>query len=85
MCVCVCVCADLTLRTAVGVGINNSSPINFGGDEEVGSGTVGLEFLIDQKWTVTGRYNFFYGPWKNHTAGRWKDRDNISFSIKRTF
>jgi len=76
---------DMTLRTAVGVGINNSSPINFGGDEEVGSGTVGLEFLINEKWNVTGRYNFFFGPWKNHTAGRWKDRDNVSFTIKRTF
>ena len=76
---------DLTLRTAVGVGINNSSPNNFGGDEEIGSGTFGAEFLINQAWTVSARYNFFFGPWKNHTAGRWKDRDNVSFSIKRTF
>jgi hypothetical protein len=76
---------DMTLRASVGVGINNSASTGFGGDEEIGNGGIGLEFLVNQRWTVSGRYNFFFGPWKNGTAGRWKDRENVAFTVKRTF
>lgn len=76
---------DLTLKTSVGMGIDGNSPIGFGGDEEVGNGGVGVELNVDQKWTAELRYNFFFGPSSNGVAGLWKDRDNVSLTLKRTF
>ena len=61
------------------------SPFTFGGDEESGSASIGAEFLIDQKWTVTGRYNARFGPVNAGLGGLLKDRDNVSFTVKRTF
>ncbi len=76
---------DLTLKTSVGVGIDGNSPIGFGGDEEVGNGALGAELNVNQTWTAELRYNFFFGPYKNGVAGLWKDRDNVSLTVKRTF
>ena len=76
---------DVTLKTNVGIGINNSSPIGFGGDEEVGSGGLGVEFNVEQIWTADLKYNFFFGPAVNGVGGLWKDRDNVSLTLKRTF
>jgi hypothetical protein len=61
------------------------APFTFAGDQESGSASIGAEFLIDQKWTVTGRYNARFGPVNAGLGGLLKDRDNISFTIKRTF
>jgi len=76
---------DLTMRSSVGMGLHGSSPIGFGGDEEVGSGSLGLEASVNQLWTADVRYNFFFGPVDNGIGGKFKDRDNVSFTIKRTF
>jgi hypothetical protein len=61
------------------------APFTFAGDQQGGSASIGAEFLIDQKWTVTGRYNARFGPVNAGLGGLLKDRDNISFTIKRTF
>ena len=61
------------------------SPFTFGGDEERGSGSIGVELLIDQKWTVRGQYNAYFGPVNAGIGGLLKDRDNLSFTVKRTF
>ncbi|MBE9540417.1 MAG: DUF1302 family protein [Proteobacteria bacterium] len=76
---------DLTMRTSVGMGLTGSAPLGLGGDEEVGNGSFGLSANVDQLWTADVRYNFFFGPQKNGIGGNWKDRDNVSFTIKRTF
>ena len=76
---------DLTMRSQLGVGLSGSAPNGLGGDEEVGNGTIGLEASVNQQWTADVRYNFFFGPQENGVGGNWTDRDNVSFTVKRTF
>jgi hypothetical protein len=80
---------DLTLPITFSYNFGDSegdkSPFTFGGDGEGGSGSVGAEFLIDQVWTVRGAYNYRFGPVNAGIGGLLKDRDNISFTVKRTF
>ena len=77
---------DLTVPMSVSYTIDGEkSPFTFGGDEERGNASIGAEFLIDQKWTVTARYNAFFGPVNAGLGGLLKDRDNLSFTVKRTF
>ena len=76
---------DMTVKASVGVGLAGNSAIGFGGDDGVGSGALGAEFNVDQKWTADIRYNFYFGDYNNGIAGLWKDRDNISLTLKRTF
>jgi hypothetical protein len=77
---------DVTVPMSVSYSIEgNKSPYTFGGDEERGSGSIGVEALIDQQWTVTARYNTFFGPVNAGIGGLLKDRDNISMTVKRTF
>lgn len=77
---------DLTLPMSVNYTIDGEkSPISFGGDEEGGSASVGVQLDIDQKWIVTGAYNARFGPVLAGVGGLLKDRDNISLTVKRTF
>ena len=50
-----------------------------------GSASVGAEFLVDQKWTLTARYNARFGPVNAGLGGLLKDRDNVSLTVKRTW
>jgi hypothetical protein len=76
---------DLTMKSNVGLGLSGSAPNGLGGDKKVGNGSIGLEASVNQLWTADVRYNFFFGPQANGVGGNWKDRDNVSFTIKRTF
>lgn len=77
---------DLSMPVSVSYTVDGEkSPFTFGGDEERGSGSIGLELSIDQKWTVDARYNTYFGPADAGIGGLLKDRDNISITAKRTF
>lgn len=77
---------DMTIPMAVSYAITGEkSPLTFGGDQERGSASIGAEFLVNQKWTISGRYNTFFGPVNAGIGGLLKDRDNVSFTVKRTF
>ena len=77
---------DLSAPMSVSYTIDGEkSPFTFGGDEERGSGSLGLELSIDQTWTVNARYNVFFGPVAAGIGGLLKDRDNVSMTIKATF
>ena len=77
---------DLTLPMSVSYAIDGEqTPNSAGGNEEVGNGAIGAELLINETWIVEGRYNLYYGPQGNGTAAFIKDRDNVTFSVKRTF
>lgn len=77
---------DMTVPMSVSYAIDGEqAPNSAGGNEEVGNGAIGVEFLIDQTWIVEGRYNVYFGPQGNGTAAFIKDRDNITFSVRRTF
>jgi len=77
---------DMVIPMAVGYTIDGEqSPMSNGGNEEVGNGSVGLEFDINQIYNVALRYNVFFGPAANGTAGLVKDRDNVSLTLKATF
>ena len=77
---------DLSMPVSISYTIDGEkSPFTFGGDEERGSGSIGLELSIDQKWTVDARYNSFFGPANAGIGGLLTDRDNISITAKRTF
>jgi len=77
---------DLSMPISVSYTIDGEkSPFTFGGDEERGSGSVGLELSIDQTWTVDARYNTYFGPVAAGIGGLLKDRDNVSLTVKRTF
>jgi hypothetical protein len=77
---------DLTLPMSVSYTIDGeAAPIGNGGNEELGNFSVGAELLVDQAWTASLKYNGFFGPAANGLGGLLKDRDNVSFTIKRTF
>jgi len=50
-----------------------------------GNGNIGVEFRINEAWTVNAKYNTFFGPVNAGTGGLLKDRDNITMTVKRTF
>jgi hypothetical protein len=64
---------------------NNAPVTGLGGDTGLGTASIGVEFNIDQTWTVNGKYNAFFGSNDNGLLGLLTDRDNISFTVKRTF
>ncbi len=78
---------DLSVPMSISYTLNGStkSPFTFGGDEERGNGSVGVEVLINEIWTVNAKYNVFFGPARAGIGGLLKDRDNISLTVKRTF
>ena len=77
---------DLSLPLSFSYTIDGEkSPLSFGGDEEGGSASVGLRLNIDQKWIVSAAYNARFGPVLAGVGGLLKDRDNVSFTVKRTF
>jgi hypothetical protein len=77
---------DLTLRGTVNYALTcKQAPNSAGGNEKVGSGSIGAAVDIDQVWNVALNYNIYYGPQKNGTAAFIKDRDNIALTVKRTF
>ena len=59
--------------------------ISVGGDEERGSGSIGVEMVKDGVWIVDARYNAYFGPVNAGIGGLLKDRDNVSLTVKRTF
>ena len=77
---------DLSVPMSVSYTIDGEkSPLTFGGDEERGNGSIGVEVNIDQLWIVNAKYNTFFGPVNAGIGGLLKDRDNISMTVKRTF
>ena len=77
---------DFTALATVNYAITcKQAPNSAGGNEKVGSGSIGGSVDIDQVWNVALNYNIYYGPQKNGTAAWIKDRDNISLTVKRTF
>jgi hypothetical protein len=77
---------DMTLPMSVAYTVDGEkSPYTFGGDEERGNGSIGVEFLINEVWIVNAKYNTFFGPVNAGIGGLLKDRDNISMTVKRTF
>lgn len=76
---------DLTMPMSVGYTFNNHAPIAQGGDEGLGSASIGLDFLYNQVWNFTAKYNVYFGSVDNGSAGLLKDRDNVAFTVKRTF
>jgi hypothetical protein len=77
---------DLTVPFTLSYGLTKEqSPITFGGDQERGNASIGAELLVNQQYTMTLRYNTYFGPVNAGIGGLLKDRDNVSFTIKRTF
>ena len=77
---------DVSVPMTVSYTIDGEkSPFTFGGDEERGNGSLGVEILIDETWTVNAKYNTYFGPVRAGIGGLLKDRDNISLTVKRTF
>ena len=77
---------DLSAPMSISYTIRGvQAPISAGGNEKVGNGSVGLSVDVDQTWSMALAYNIFFGPQENGTAAFIKDRDNISFTVKRTF
>jgi hypothetical protein len=77
---------DMTIPMSVSYTIDGEkSPLSFGGDEEAGSASIGVRVDIDQQWLVTAAYNIRFGPVLAGIGGLLKDRDNISFTVKRTW
>jgi hypothetical protein len=77
---------DMTLPAAVSYTIDGEqSPLSNGGNEEVGNASVGIEFGVNETWNLSAKYNVFFGPQPNGLAAYYKDRDNVSLTVKRTF
>lgn len=77
---------DMTVPIALSYTIDGEkAPIAFGGDEEGGNASIGVEFDINQRWLLSARYNAFFGPATAGIGGLLKDRDNVSITAKMTF
>ncbi|RLA60850.1 MAG: hypothetical protein DRR04_04500 [Gammaproteobacteria bacterium] len=77
---------DMTIPMSVAYTVDGEkSPLTSVADEERGNGSIGIEFLVNESWTVNAKYNTYFGPANAGTPGLLKDRDNISMTIKRTF
>ena len=77
---------DLTIPFSVSYAIDGEqTPNSAGGNEEVGNGSIGVEFLVNEVWNLSAKYNAYFGPQGNGTSAFIKDRDNISLTVKRTF
>lgn len=77
---------DLTVPMSVAYGIDGEQPpLSNVTQEEIGNASVGVEFNIKEQWNLSAKYNAFFGPTDNGTAGRVRDRDNVALTIKRTF
>ena len=76
---------DLKIPISVAYTIDNEPAIGNGGDPKVGIATIGAEFNIRQKWTAATTYSIFFGDAESGLLGLVTDRDNIAFTIKRTF
>ena len=75
---------DVSVPTSVSYTIKNTSPLAVGGDEDRGNASFGLEFNVEETWTIQAKYNVFFGPVNAGSPGLLKDRDNVSLTVKRT-
>ena len=76
---------DLKLPISVSYTIDNEPAIGNGGNPKIGTASFGAEFNIRNKWTLSSTYTMFYGKEENGLLGLLTDRDNIAFTVKRTF
>lgn len=77
---------DMTLPMSVSYGIDGEQPPQGTvTHEELGNASVGVAFKIDETWDMEARYSAYFGPTAGGTTGPLNDRDNVSFTIKRTF
>ncbi len=60
-------------------------PVQLQADRAAWFGSIGIEIDVDQTWNMALRYNVYFGPQPNGTAAFIKDRDNVAFTVKRTF
>jgi hypothetical protein len=76
---------DLSMPTTVSCTIDGEkSPFTFGGDEERGSGSLGV-VLRNEIWIVNAKCNTYFGPAQAGIGSLLKDRDKVSLTVKRTF
>jgi hypothetical protein len=54
-------------------------------EEELGSASVGVSFLVNEVWFLETKYSAYFGPSYPGTTGPLNDRDNVSLTVKRTF
>jgi hypothetical protein len=77
---------DMTLPMTVAYAIDGEQPPQGGIlEEEIGNASVGVSFLINEVWIVDGKYSAYFGPSNPGTTGTLNDRDNVSFTVKRTW
>ena len=76
---------DLKMPFTLSYGINGHSPLRGGGDTDLGIASIGLSFEYQQVWTFDAKYNMFFGEQENGSLGNLIDRDNVAFTVKRTF
>lgn len=77
---------DMTLPASISYGIDGEQPPQGSVvHEELGNGSVGVSFRVNEVWDYEARYNFYFGPTSGGTTGPLNDRDNISLTVKRTF
>lgn len=76
---------DLKMPMSVSYGINGHSPLRGGGDQSLGIASIGLSFEYSQVWLIDAKYNVFFGDQDRGSLGNLIDRDNVSFTVKRTF
>ena len=53
--------------------------------EHLGIASIGLQFEYQQVWLIDTKYSVFFGDQDRGSLGNLIDRDNVSFTVKRTF
>jgi hypothetical protein len=73
---------DMSLPISISYGLTNFAPFILAGNEEVGSASIGVNFLYKQKYRFDLRYSNSFGPVENGATTR--DRDWVSFTFQVT-
>jgi hypothetical protein len=77
---------DMSMPMSVNYGIDGEQPPQGSiTHEELGNASVGVAFNINEIWNLEARYSAYFGPTDNGTTGPLNDRDNVSFTVFRTF
>jgi hypothetical protein len=77
---------DMTIPMSVSYTIDgDQAPLAFAGQKTAGTASIGVEFLVNQDWTINAKYNSFFGGINRGLGALNKDRDNVSMTVKRTF
>ncbi len=76
---------DVRVPFTLSYGFLGEGALSTSGNEGIGNGVIGATFEYQQRWLFDVRYNYYFGDQDGGPIGNIRDRDNLTFAVKRTF